>query len=171
MLRPASNFLTDSKSMSAKSQFLKKMQDQHPRNETFDTKAEADIAAFRQRIIQLQGSIETWLNGMDIRTEATTISLIEFLIGGSAFSVPGITLHYGKRSIRFTPIFLYGRGVTGCIEVCLYASDVVCPLYRLFMRSGEQNGWTGCPAGVLSGNPGRFDEETFFTIIIPLLPE
>jgi hypothetical protein len=98
--------------MSAKARFLKKLQEQHPRSVAFDTKAEADIATFRQRISQLQESMETWLNGTEIRTEATTTSLIEFLIGGSTFSVPGITLHYGKRSIGFTPIFLYGQGVT-----------------------------------------------------------
>ena len=82
---PASNLLTDSKSMSAKSRFFKKLQDQHPRSEAFDTKAEADIAAFRERISQLQASMETWLAGTGISTEATTTSLIEFLTGGSAF--------------------------------------------------------------------------------------
>ena len=157
--------------MSAKSRFFKKLQDQSPRNEAFNTKAEADIAAFRQRISQLLESMETWLAGTGIRTETTANSLVEFLIGGSAFSVPGITLHYGTRSIRFTPIFLYGQGVTGCIEVCLYTGTDIRPRYRLFMRSGRQNDWTWCPAGAQNGNPARFDEETFFTMIDSLLPE
>ncbi len=170
--------------MSAKARFLRKLQDQHPRSEAFDTKAEADIAAFRLRISQLQASMDTWLAGTEIRTEATATVLVEFLIGGSAFSVPGITLHYGKRSIRFTPIFLYGPGVTGCIEACLHAPgvtgcieaclhapDAIRPLYRLFMRSGRQNDWTWCPAGVQGGDPAWFDEEAFFTMIAPLLPE
>jgi len=157
--------------MSAKAHFLKKLQDQHPRSAAFDTKAEADIAAFRQRISLLQESMETWLVGTEIRTEATATSLIEFLIGGTAFSVPGITLHFAQRSIRFTPIFLYGQGVTGCIEVCLTADSKISPLYRLFMRSGEQDKWTWCPAGTQSGSPARFDEEAFFTMIVPLLPE
>lgn len=64
MHRPTSNFLTDSKSMSAKSRFFKKLQDQHSYSEAFDTKAEADIAAFRQRSSQLQASMETWLRGV-----------------------------------------------------------------------------------------------------------
>jgi hypothetical protein len=157
--------------MSAKAQFLKKLQDQHPRSTAYNTKAEADIAAFRQRISQLQESMETWLAGAEIRTEATTSSMIEFLIGGSAFSVPGITLHYAQRRIRFTPIFLYGQGVTGCIEVCLAAEGNIRPLYRLFMRSGKQDDWTWCPVGALNGKPARFDEEAFFTMIAPLLPE
>ncbi|MEG5548716.1 hypothetical protein UXO11_03830 [Enterobacter wuhouensis] len=157
--------------MSAKSRFFKKLQDQRPRNEVYNTKAEADIAAFRQRISQLQESMETWLAGTEIRTEATTTSLVEFLIGGGAFSVPGITLHYGTRSLRFTPIFLYGQGVTGCLEVCVYTGADIRPLYRLFMRSGRLNDWTWCPACAQSGNPARFDEETFFTMIGSLLPE
>ncbi|EOZ6411915.1 hypothetical protein ACQUXI_000971 [Cronobacter turicensis] len=157
--------------MSAKARFLKKLQDQHPRSAAFDTKAEADIAAFRQRISQLQESMETWLAGTEVRTEATVTSLVDLLTGGSAFSVPGITLHYAQRSIRFTPIFLYGQGITGCIEVCLTIDGSVRPLYRLFMRRGEQDEWTWCPAGAQKGNPARFDEETFFTMIAPLLPE
>lgn len=157
--------------MSAKTQFLKKLQDQHARSTTFDTKAEADIAAFRQRINQLHESMDGWLAGTEIRTEATAISLIESLIGGSAFSVPGITLHYAQRSIRFTPIFLYGQGVTGCIEIYLAVDGAIRPLYRLFMRSGEQDNWTWCPAGTIGRNPVRFDEEAFFTMIAPLLPE
>ncbi|MEQ0231214.1 hypothetical protein K7H21_12335 [Klebsiella sp. CTHL.F3a] len=157
--------------MSAKARFLKKLQEQHPRSTAFDTKAEADIAAFRQRISLLHESMDEWLAGTEIRTEATATSLIEFLIGGATFSVPGIALHYAQRSIRFTPIFLYGQGVTGCIEVCLTADSKIRPLYRLFMRSGEQDNWTWCPAGTQSGKPARFDEEAFFTMIAPLLPE
>jgi len=157
--------------MSAKAQFLKKLQAQRPRSTAFDTKAEADIATFRQRISLLQESMETWLVGTEIRTEATAISMIEFLIGGSAFSVPGIALHYAQRSIQFSPVFLYGQGVTGCIEVCLTADGKISPLYRLFMRCGEQDNWTWCPAGAQNGNPARFDEEAFFTMIAPLLPE
>lgn len=157
--------------MSAKAQFLKKLQDQHPRSAAFGTKAEADIVAFRQRISLLHESMDEWLAGTEIRTEATAISLIELLIGGSAFSVPGIALHYAQRSIQFSPVFLYGQGVTGCIEVCLTADGNIRPLYRLFMRSGDRNDWTWCPAGAQSGNPARFDEEAFFTMIASLLPE
>lgn len=157
--------------MSAKAQFLKKLQEQQPRSAAFDTKAGADIAAFRQRINQLHESMDEWLTGTAIRTETTALSLIELLTGGSTFSVPGITLHYAQRSIRFTPIFLYGQGVTGCIEVCLTADGTIRPLYRLFMRSGNRDDWTWCLAGMQHGNLARFDEEAFFTMITPLLPD
>ncbi|MHA4830501.1 hypothetical protein D3C81_151090 [compost metagenome] len=157
--------------MSAKARFLQKLQDQQPRTVAFDTKAEADIAAFRQRISLLHESMDEWLAGTEIRTEATATSLIEFLIGGSAFSVPGINLHYAQRSIRFTPIFLYGQGVTGCIEVCLTADGKISPLYRLFMRSGGRDDWTWSPVRTLNAKQVRFDEEAFFTLIVSLLPE
>jgi hypothetical protein len=152
--------------MSAKAQFLQKLQDQLPRTAAFDTKAEADITAFRQRISLLHESMETWLTGTEVRTETTNTSLIEFLIGGSAFSVPGIILHYQQRSIRFTPIYLYGQDVTGCIEVCLCTTGNIQPLYRLFMRRGGCDDWTWSPAGTLNAK-----QEAFFTMIAPLLPE
>jgi len=157
--------------MSAKAQFLQKLQDQQPRTVDFNTKAEADIEAFRQRISLLQASMETWLTGTDVRTETTNTSLVEFLIGGRAFSVPGIILHYQQRSIRFTPIFLYGQDVTGCIEVCLCTTGNIQPLYRLFMRRGGGDEWTWSSAGTLNAKQVRFDEEAFFTMIAPLLPE
>ncbi|MFP2241365.1 hypothetical protein ACLEX4_23035 [Pseudescherichia vulneris] len=157
--------------MSAKARFLQKLQDQQSRTVAFDTKAEADIAAFRQRISLLQASMETWLAGTDIRPEITDTSLVDILTGGSAFSVPGISLYYAQRNIRFTPIFLYGQGVTGCIEVCLTADSKISPLYRLFMRSGEQDKWTWSPARTLNAKQVRFDEEAFFTLIASLLPE
>ncbi|WP_438681794.1 hypothetical protein [Scandinavium sp.] len=115
--------------------------------------------------------METWLTGTEVHTDTTITSLVEFLIGGSTFSVPGIALHYQQRSIRFTPIFLYGQGVTGCVEVRLCAEDDSRPLYRLFMRSAGLDDWSGCPAGTPDSKPARFDEETFFAIISPLLPE
>lgn len=156
--------------MTAKARFLKKLLDQLPRSATFNTRAEADIAAFRQRISQLQETMEIWLAGTEIRTETTNTSLVELLVSSSAFSVPGITLHYPQRSIRFTPIFLYGQGVTGCIEASLCTAGGIRPLYRLFMRSETENDWTWRPAGTLSGKPARFDEDAFFTLIASLLP-
>lgn len=157
--------------MSAKARFLQKLQGQQPRTVAFDTKAEADIAAFRQRISTLQETMETWLAGTDVRTETTDTSLVDILTGGSAFSVPGIVLHYQQRSIRFTPIFLYGQGVTGCVEVCLCTGSDVRVLYRLFMRSGMLDDWTWCQAGTLNAKRVRFDEEGFFAMIASLLPE
>ncbi|MEZ2604648.1 hypothetical protein [Kluyvera intermedia] len=76
--------------------------------------------------------MDEWLNGTKVRTEATTTSLIEFLIGGSACSIPGMPLHYAQQSILFSTIFLYGQGVAGCIEACLYATDDTWPGLAFF---------------------------------------
>ncbi|MFK3663552.1 hypothetical protein ACI2I2_24090 [Scandinavium sp. NPDC088450] len=83
----------------------------------------------------------------------------------------GIELHYLQRSIRFTPIFLYGQGVTGCVEVSLCKAGATNPLYRLFMRNGNQDAWSWLPAGTISRQSSLFDEDAFFTMIEPLLPD
>lgn len=155
--------------MSAKARFLNKLQDQKVRNS--DNRADADIAAFRQRVSQLQDTMENWLGGTEIRINTFSTSLVEFLIGSGAFSIPGIELCYQQQSIRFTPVFLYGQGVTGCVEVGLFKAGVTHPLYRLFMRNGHQDTWSWLPAGMLSRQSSLFDEETFFTMIEPLLPD
>ncbi|WP_260467647.1 hypothetical protein [Pantoea dispersa] len=115
--------------------------------------------------------METWLAGTDIRITTFNIPLIEFLIGGGTFSVQGIELRYQQRGIRFTPIYLYGQGVTGCMEVSLFTVGASNPLYRLFMRNGHQDAWSWLPAGVLSRQSSLFDEDAFFTMIEPLLPD
>lgn len=155
--------------MSAKAHFLNKLQGQKARDS--ENRAEADIAAFRQRIGQLQESMETWLAGTDIRITTFNTPLIEFLIGGGTFSVPGIELRYQQRGIRFTPIYLYGQGVTGCMEVSLFTVGASNSLYRLFMRNGHQDAWSWLPASVLSRQSSLFDEDAFFTMIEPLLPD
>lgn len=155
--------------MSAKARFLNKLQGQKARDA--DNRAEADIAAFRQRAGKLQETMETWLAGTDIRITAFNTSLVEFLTGGGTFSVPGIELRYQQRCIRFTPIFLYGQGVAGCTEVSLSIAGEIKPLYRLFMRCGHQDAWSWLPADQLSRQSNLFDEDAFFTMIEPLLPE
>jgi len=155
--------------MSAKARFLNKLQGQKAR--TSDNQADADIAAFRQRISQLQETMENWLGGTEISISTFSTSLVEFLIGGGAFSMPGIELRYQQRSIRFTPVFLYGQGVTGCVEVSLSKDGATHPLYRLFMRNEYQDSWSWLPAGTISRQSNLYDEDAFFTMIEPLLPD
>ncbi len=155
--------------MSAKARFLQKLQERRPRNGAFENKSQADIAEFCQKMQQLQESIEAWLTDTGVRTESVSVSLIEFLIGGRAFSVPGIHLRFENRLVKFTPLFLYGQGVTGCVEVSLCADGCVTPLYRLFMRAGENSSWTWRPAGIASGKGKMFGEDAFFEMIEGLL--
>lgn len=156
--------------MTAKARFMNKLQAQQPRPRGFENKGQADIAEFRLRMSQLYEQIETWLTDTGIQTESRVVSLIELLIGGRAFQVPGILLRYQNRTITFTPVFLYGQGVTGCVEVSLCADGHTTPLCRLFMRAGKDVDWTVGEADAATGRRAPFGEEAFFSTIEPLLP-
>ncbi len=157
--------------MSAKARFLKRLQEQHPRSGNFDSKSQADLAEFCERMSQLQDTMESWLTDTGICVEAVSVSLVEFLIGGKAFSVPGINLRYDNRMVKFTPIFLYGQGVVGCVEVTLCTQGKIASLYRLFMRSSDDATWTYSLSGSAAAPRVTFNEDTFFDMIGALLPD
>lgn len=46
--------------MSVKSQFLEKLQTREPAPVSFTSKTQADIAAFRLRMVQLQEQMDAW---------------------------------------------------------------------------------------------------------------
>lgn len=157
--------------MSAKAQFLKRLQEQHPRSGDFDSKSQADIAGFRQQMSELKVRMEDWLTDTGIIVDEVSVLLVEFLIGGKAFSVPGIHLRYEKRMVQFTPMFLYGQGVVGCVEVILCAEGQMTSLYRLFMRSSDDVNWTYSASGSAAAPRVAFSEEAFFNMIGVLLPD
>ena len=68
------------------------------------------------------------------------------------------------------PIFLYGQGVAGCVEVTFYSGDKVISQGRLFMRVGNANGWIFTPPDTSSRSGQLFDEGVFFGLILALLP-
>ncbi|MGU3412096.1 hypothetical protein ACLBW0_04765 [Enterobacteriaceae bacterium C34A] len=150
---------------------MKKLQEQHPRSRAFDSKSEADIAEFCERMSQLQETMENWLTDTGITVEAVSVSLVEFLIGGNTFSVPGIHLRYENRMVKFTPVFLYGQGVVGCVEVTLCTQGKIASLYRLFMRSSDDVSWTWSVSGNRAAPRVAFSEDAFFDMIGALLPE
>lgn len=157
--------------MSAKALFMKKLQEQHPRSRAFDSKSEADIAEFCERMDQLQETMESWLADTGITTEVVSVPLVEFLIGGNTFSVPGIHLRYENRMVKFTPVFLYGQGVVGCVEVTLCTQGKIASLYRLFMRSSDDESWTWSVSGNRAAPRVAFNEDAFFDMIGALLPD
>jgi hypothetical protein len=159
--------------MSAKARFLQKLQDNQIRNGIAENKSQADIAEFRKQMNQLQEKMEAWLADTGIRAESTTFSYVELLAGGSAFSIQGIQgihLRYENRKVKFTPVFLYGQGVTGCVEVSLCNDNNVTPLCRMFMRSGESTDWVCSPSNMPTGHRRAFGEEAFFDMVEGLLP-
>ena len=156
--------------MSVKSQFLKKLQVRQPVPVSFTSKTQADIAEFRLRITQLQEQMDAWLEDTGLNVETFTVSVRDLLIESGAFDIAGIVLHVDDRAVKFMPVFLYGQGVTGCVEVTFHNGEHVTLLGRLFMRPSHVNYWTFSPPGALS-RPGQgFDESTFFSVILALLP-
>ncbi|HEY2454521.1 MAG TPA: hypothetical protein VGI71_18270 [Scandinavium sp.] len=156
--------------MSSKSRFLQKLQSQQSGNTASENKGQADIAEFRRRMSELQKRADEWLAGTGGRTEHPSVSLVELLTGGRPFSMPGLVLHYDARCVKFIPIFLYGQGVTGCVDVTLCADGKSEPLCRLFMRTAEQADWTYTLAGMPTGRRRALNEDAFFEIIDSLLP-
>ncbi len=154
--------------MSAKAQFLKKLQASQAKPES---RGLADIAEFRQRMIQLQETMEIWLEQTGIRVESTGVSLVELLLGATAFRISGIRIHYQGRVVSFIPSFLYGQGVTGCVDVTLHVEEERTSLGRLFMRSRDASDWTYMPSASSGGHRLGFCESVFFELLGSLLPQ
>ena len=152
--------------MSVKSQFLKKLQARQPAPVPAISKSQADIAEFRQRMAQLQA----WLTDTGLNVEPLTVSVPDLLVEGGAFEISGIVLRYDSRAVKFMPIFLYGQGVAGCVEVTFCSGDKVISQGRLFMRVGNANGWIFTPPDTSSRSGQLFDEGVFFGLILALLP-
>lgn len=156
--------------MSVKSQFLKKLQARQPAPVPFTSKTQADIAEFRLRMAQLQERMDAWLEDTGLNVEPFTASVTDLLAEGGVFEVAGIVLRVDGRSIRFTPVFLYGQGVTGCVEATFHDGGHATCLGRLFMRAGQVGDWTFNSPGALSQARQSFDESAFFGLILALLP-
>ncbi|WP_395304337.1 hypothetical protein [Enterobacter sp. ECC-019] len=156
--------------MSVKSQFLKKLQDRQPVPASPGSKSQADIAEFRLRVEQLQTQMDEWLTGTGLNVKPLTVSVLDLLVEGGAFEISGIVLHYDSRAVKFMPIFLYGQGVAGCVEVTFCSGDKVISQGRLFMRVGNVNGWFFTPPDTSSRSGQLFDEGIFYGLILALLP-
>jgi len=154
--------------MSVKAQFLKKLQARQPAPVSFTSRSLADIAEFRLRITQLQEQMDTWLLDTGLNVETFAASVTDLLVEGGAFDISGIVLRIDDRAVKFVPVFLYGQGVTGCMEVTFHDGGNVMLLGRLFMRSGTVSDWTFTQPGALF-RPGKiFDESAFFSLILAL---
>lgn len=156
--------------MSVKSQFLEKLQVRQPASASSVSKTQVDIAEFCLRMAQLQEQMDAWLEGTGLNVETVNTSVMDLLVEGGIFDIAALVLRIDDRSVKFVPAFLYGQGVTGCVEVTLHAEGGVMSLGRLFMRAGHFSDWTFTPPGALSRHGQVFDESTFFGLILALLP-
>ncbi|HDH0696935.1 TPA: hypothetical protein PIP11_000627 [Klebsiella aerogenes] len=156
--------------MSVKSQFLEKLQTRQSAPASSVSKSQVDIAEFRLRMAQLQEQMDAWLVGTGLNVETLNAAVTDLLVEGGRFDIVALVLRIDDRSVKFVPAFLYGQGVTGCVEATIHNEGLVTPLGRLFMRSGTVNHWTFIPPGTLSPSGQGFDESTFFGLILALLP-
>ena len=96
--------------MSVKSQFLKKLQARQPVPVAFTSKTQADIAAFRQRMAQLQEQMDAWLTGTGLNVESFTASVTDLLVEGGAFDIPGWKRPFTlKEAYRHWGVYLCGQ--------------------------------------------------------------
>jgi len=155
--------------MSAKSRFLKKLQARQSASVPPVNKSQADIAEFRLRMTQLQEQMDAWLEGTGLCVKTFSASVTDLLVESGAFKITGIVLQCNDRSITFTPLFLYGQGVTGCVEATCHTEGHVTSLGRLFMRASTVSDWCFTPPGAVSRPERIVDENLFFELIIALL--
>lgn len=156
--------------MSVKSQFLDKLQARQSAPASSVSKSQADIAEFCLRMTQLKEQMDVWLEGTGLNVEAYSTSVTDLLVENGTFEITALVLRIDDRSVKFLPAFLYGQGVTGCVEVTFHDGRYTTSLGRLFMRSGRVNNWTFTPSGALCPSGQGFDESTFFGLILALLP-
>jgi hypothetical protein len=134
------------------------------------SKSQADIEEFRLRMSQLQEQMNVWLAETGLNVEALTAFVTDLLVEDGVFDISALVLRYDNQVVKFLPIFLYGQGVTGCVEVTFNTGGQVTSLGRLSMRSGNSSDWTFTPSAALSRPGQTFDESTFFGLILALLP-
>lgn len=156
--------------MSVKSAFLKKLQTRQSPPAIVTSKSQADIATFRLQMEQLQEQMTGWLVETGLQAEAFTVSVPDLLVAGGAFTISAIVLRYENRTIKWIPIFLYGQGITGCVEITLHAGERVTPLGRLFMHAGRLRVRMINQQSDASLHGHVFDEDIFFHLIAGLLP-
>lgn len=149
--------------MSVKLQFLKKLQARQPAPVPAISKSQADIAEFRQRMAQLQDEMDAWLTDTGLNVEPLTVSVPDLLVEGGAFEISGIVLRYDSRAVNFMPIFLYGQGVAGCVEVTFCSGENVISQGRLFMRVGNANGWIFTPL-IPHPGPDNYLMKVYFSV-------
>lgn len=98
---------------------------------------------------QLEEQMDAWLVGTGLNVETLSTAVTDLLVDGGAFDIATLVLRIDGQSVKFVPAFLYGQGVTGCVEATFHDGRHPTSLGRLFMRSGTVNNWTFTPPGAL----------------------
>lgn len=64
--------------------------------------------------------MDAWLAGSGLNVDTFTVSVTDLLVEGGSFDIFAIVLHYEDPFVKFMPVFLYGLGVTGCVEATIH---------------------------------------------------
>ncbi|MFP2488072.1 hypothetical protein [Enterobacter ludwigii] len=81
--------------------------------------------------------MDAWLESTGLNEGTLITSVTDLLVEYGALEITDIFLCVDDQSVKLTPVFLYGQGVTGCVEVTLHAEGCVISLGRLFIRAGH----------------------------------
>lgn len=84
------------------------------------SKTQTDIAEFCLRITQLQEQMDAWLVGTGLNVETISTSVTDLLVEIVTLGITGIVLRIDERAVKFMPVFLYGKGVTGCVKATFH---------------------------------------------------
>ena len=95
--------------MSAKSQFMKKLQARQPAPVPVVSKSQVDIAEFRLRMTQLQEQMDAWLEGTGLNVETVSTFVTDLLVEGRVFDIATPVLRINDRSVKFVPAFFMAR--------------------------------------------------------------
>ncbi|NTZ38304.1 hypothetical protein EXW94_11195 [Enterobacter sp. JMULE2] len=156
--------------MSLKLQFLDKLQTRQSAPASSVSKSQADIAEFHLRMTLLQEQMDAWLDGTGLKVGTFSVCVTDLLAEVGAFDIDGIVLRVDDRAVKFTPVFLYGQSVVGCVDVTLHAEGCITSVGRLFMQAGQLNDWRLTQPGAPALPGEHFDEGAFFGLILSRLP-
>lgn len=78
------------------------------------------VAAQIPQLTQLKEQMDVWLESTGLSVEAYSTSVTDLLVKNGTFEITALVLRIDDRSVKFVPAFLYGQGVTGCVEATFH---------------------------------------------------
>lgn len=156
--------------MSSMDSFFKKVEENNKAQEDSKKKYLADVEEFRTKTDSLFNEVMSWFSGSPIQASKSQTRLVE---DGDAFSISTLALKNGEKTLKITPISLYGWGAMGMIEVSIYnpsrAPNTTKFEIRLHDSASQRKDWTiiygGMPERNVRPQRGEFNQEHFFTLI------